>query len=57
MKKCANCKWHEDFSGACMNGLSEWKADFTENSFVCEEWEEREVYNGKSGTDKNSTVI
>ena len=34
VKACSNCKWHEDFSGACCNGDSEYRADFTNNDFV-----------------------
>jgi len=49
MKRCDNCQWHEDFSGVCMNGLSEWKADFTDSDFICDEWEERH----EPGTDKS----
>lgn len=40
-----------------MNGLSEWKADFTDSDFVCDEWEERNMIHGKSGTDKDGTII
>lgn len=41
-KCCATCKWHDDFTGACCNGDSEYRADFTGPEHVCEEWEERE---------------
>lgn len=40
--QCGNCKWHEDFLGACCNGDSEYRADFTGSDFVCDKWEERE---------------
>lgn len=42
VKACSNCKWHEDFTGACCNGDSEYRADFTGSDFVCDKWEERE---------------
>ena len=41
-KQCSSCKWHEDYSGACCNGDSEYRADFTNSDFVCDKWEERE---------------
>ena len=41
-RHCGNCKWHEDFTGACCNGDSEYRADFTGSDFVCDKWEERE---------------
>ncbi|MDR0979489.1 MAG: hypothetical protein LBL91_06220 [Lachnospiraceae bacterium] len=35
--ECGNCKWHENFSGACGNGNSEHVADFTDNDMqACE---------------------
>ena len=41
VKRCSNCKWHEDFTGACCNGDSDYRADFTDSDFVCDKWEER----------------
>ena len=41
VKACSNCRWHENFSGACCNGDSEYRADFTDNDFVYDKWEER----------------
>lgn len=41
-KSCESCKWHDDFSWACFNGSSEYRADFTDNTHTCEEWEARE---------------
>lgn len=41
VERCSNCKWHEDFSGACCNGDSEYRADFTDSDFVCDRWERR----------------
>ena len=37
---CETCKWYEDFQGVCCNGDSEYRADFTDADFVCNEWEE-----------------
>ena len=42
VKQCGNCKWHEDFSGACCNGDSGYRADCTGSDFVCDKWEGRE---------------
>lgn len=42
MKTCSTCRWHEDFSGACCNGDSDYRADFTDSGFACDKWEERE---------------
>ena len=38
-KTCNSCSWHEDFTGACCNGDSKYRADFTSNDFVCDKWE------------------
>lgn len=38
-EKCENCKWHDSFTWACFNGLSERRADFTDNDDCCEVWE------------------
>ena len=40
--QCSTCRWHEDFSGACGGGDSEYRADFTGSNFVCDKWEERD---------------
>ena len=40
-KCCATCRWYAEFEGACCNGDSEWRADFTEPEDCCEEWEEK----------------
>ncbi len=42
-RKCGNCRWHEDFTGACFNGDSPYRADFTGDEQSCEAHEEREV--------------
>ena len=39
MKACKTCKWHDNFTGACFNGDSIYRADFTDNCFICEEYE------------------
>lgn len=39
-KQCNTCKWHDDFVGACCNGDSEYRADFTNMDFCCDKWEE-----------------
>lgn len=38
-RACKTCDWHDNFSWACCNGLSEWRAEFTDDNFVCEQWE------------------
>ena len=40
-KRCATCRWYEDFQGVCCNGDSEYRADFTEPEDGCECWEGR----------------
>lgn len=37
---CGSCKWHDEFSGACCNGDSDFRADFTLTEDKCEHWEE-----------------
>lgn len=39
---CGNCKWHDDFSGVCCNGDSDFRAEFTATDDKCEHWEELE---------------
>jgi hypothetical protein len=39
-KICATCDHYDDFTGACCNGNSEHRADFTDDGDVCREWEE-----------------
>lgn len=41
-KNCGNCRWHEDFTGACFNGDSPNAADFTSDSESCTEYEQKE---------------
>ena len=38
---CGTCAYHEDFTGACFNGLSEHCADFTSNDDSCKEYERK----------------
>lgn len=40
-RKCENCKYYEKFSGVCFNGDSDFVADFVDENFVCDKWEER----------------
>lgn len=37
--KCENCTYHDDFTGACGNGDSEYHAEFTNDDDECDEWE------------------
>ena len=36
---CRNCKWHDNFSWVCLNGDSEYAADFTDDGDTCDKWE------------------
>lgn len=40
-KSCKTCKWHDDFTWVCFNGESIHRADFTNDDYVCECWEEQ----------------
>lgn len=40
-KCCKTCRWHDDFSWVCFNPESEKRADFTDNGYCCECWEEK----------------
>lgn len=42
MKKCKTCKWFATAEGVCCNGDSEYRADFVDYDFVCEDYEERD---------------
>lgn len=35
---CGNCAFHEPFSGACCCGDSDFRADFTDDEFLCDKW-------------------
>ena len=39
---CGNCVYWDDFNGVCFNGLSPFRADFTNPDSVCDEWEGEE---------------
>ena len=39
---CGNCVYWDDFNGVCFNGLSPFRADFTNSDSVCDEWEGEE---------------
>lgn len=39
--RCDTCRWHDDFSCACCNGLSVKRGDFTDIDDYCDEWEAR----------------
>ena len=36
---CDTCKWWDDYSGACCNGLSPHVGDFTSRESSCSKWE------------------
>lgn len=42
IKSCQNCRFHEEFTGACFNADSPYCADFTDSENVCEGWEKNE---------------
>ena len=50
-RKCANCKYWDDFTGVCFNGNSDERAGFTDSEFVCKwhEWSENEPKEGLFG--------
>ncbi len=48
-KQCANCKWYEEFTGACCNGNSEHRADFVDSDKCCKEWEGRSDLHERQG--------
>ena len=37
---CSTCKWYEKYCGVCVNGNSEYRADFMLLDDTCECWEE-----------------
>ncbi len=37
IKSCKGCKWHDDFTWACFNGESPYRADFVNDG--CEHYE------------------
>ena len=43
MNTCKRCKWHDQFSGVCCNGDSEYRTDFTDDDFSCECYEKKPI--------------
>lgn len=41
-KNCNTCIWHDNFTGVCFNGDSEWRADFTDDNYYCKYWKYKE---------------
>lgn len=41
-ENCGECRWHEDFTGACFNGDSPHVADFTDDEQSCPAFERKE---------------
>lgn len=41
MYRCENCNYYDEISGVCCNGASDFVADFTDEDFVCDKWEEK----------------
>lgn len=39
---CADCKYHNDYTGVCTSPDSDFRADFTDGMFGCEKYAERE---------------
>lgn len=39
IKICETCTYHDEYTGACCNGDSEYRADFTGDTESCEKWE------------------
>lgn len=42
-RSCSNCRWYDDYSGACCNGKSCFCAEFMDKDFYCRkhEWNKR----------------
>lgn len=38
---CKGCKWHDDFSWACVNGESEYRGDFVNDG--CKHYEKGKI--------------
>lgn len=45
-KICCNCRWHEEYTWVCFNGLSLNCTDVTDVEDSCEHWEKRTDDNG-----------
>lgn len=41
MCRCENCNYYGKFSWVCYNCYSDFVADFTDEDFVCDKWEEK----------------
>lgn len=46
-KECSTCVWHDGYTWVCFNGISEYRADFTDPENTCPAWEERKERNEK----------
>ena len=42
-KHCGNCAYHDDWTWACFNPEADDRADFTDDSYVCDCWEDKYV--------------
>ena len=45
-KICCNCRWHDEYTCVCFNGLSLNCTDVTDVEDSCEHWEKRTDENG-----------
>lgn len=55
---CETCKWRsDDFTSACTNGDSEYRADFVDADDSCECWEERESMTQHETTISSDTIV
>ena len=41
-KLCRTCRWYAEYEGVCCNGDSEHRADFVDEDYYCDEWEEND---------------
>lgn len=41
-KFCRTCRWYAEYEGVCCNGDSKHRADFVDEKFTCDEWEEKD---------------
>ena len=42
-KCCETCAYHDDWTWACFNPEAKDRADFTDDSYVCDCWEDKYV--------------
>lgn len=40
-ESCRSCDWYESYQGVCLNGESEYRADFIDPEDSCPQWERR----------------